>query len=167
MKKKYKFCPLCGHKLIFSNVEGYSRFFCRQCGWINYNNPLPVAICVARNKDGKILIAKRNLKPGINKWALPGGFIEAGEKPEEACLRELKEETGTRGKVKRLIGVYLHKTRAYGSILVIGYEVELFRDTITLSSEVKEAKFVSRKTLPYIPFLSHRKIIEGVFRNRG
>ncbi len=167
MKNKYKFCPLCGHKLIFSSLQGYGRFFCRQCGWINYNNPLPVAVCAAKNKAGEILLTKRNIQPGINRWALPGGFVEAGEKPEKACLRELKEETGTRGKVKKLIGVYLHRTRIYGSILVIGYEVELFRDTITVSSEVKEAKFVSRKTLPYIPFLSHRKMIEEAFRNRG
>jgi len=51
-----------------------------------------VAVCVVKNREGKILVAKRNFKPGVNKWAFPGGFIESGETPEIACLRELEEE---------------------------------------------------------------------------
>lgn len=167
MKEKYKFCPLCGHRLTFGNIEGRGRLFCRQCRWVSYKNPLPVTACAAKNRAGQILLTKRNIEPAINKWALPGGFIESEENPEKACLRELIEETGATGKIKRLIGVYLHKTKKYGPLLVIGYEVELFKDVISVGSEVKEAKFVSRKTLPYIPFVSHRKIIEEVFKNRG
>ncbi|RKY29402.1 MAG: hypothetical protein DRP74_08905, partial [Candidatus Omnitrophota bacterium] len=67
---------------------------------------MPVAVCAAKNKEGKILVAKRNLKPGINKWALPGGFVELDESLEIACLRELEEETGLKGKIKKLIGIY-------------------------------------------------------------
>lgn len=35
----------------------------------------------------------------------PGGGIEAGESPEEAALRELKEECGLDGKINRLLNV--------------------------------------------------------------
>ena len=115
------------------------------------------------NRENKILIAKRNLTPGKNKWALPGGFIESDETPETACLRELKEETGLKGKIKKLIGIYIQKTRYYGSFLVIGYEVSISKNSLSLNSELKEAKFFSKKDLPVIPFLSHRKIIEEVF----
>ena len=159
----FKFCPLCKDSLRGRQVDGRKRLVCPKCGWINYENPLPVTVCAVKNREGRMLAAKRNIKPGINKWALPGGFIEAGEPPETACLRELKEETGLKGKIKRLIGVYFQKTGYYGSVLVIGYEVTVSNSSLSLNSELKDAKFFSKKDLPIIPFSSHRKIIERVF----
>ena len=159
----FKFCPLCRHYLRKTRAEGHTRLVCRECGWVDYKNPLPVAVCAAINDRGGILITKRNLEPGINKWALPGGFVESDENPEKACLRELKEETGVKGEINRLTGVYLQKTRKYGSILVIGYVVRVLEENISLNSELKEAKFVDPKGLPYIPFLTHRKIIEEAY----
>ena len=137
---------------------------CQKCGWINYKNPLPVAVCAAKNRKDEILVAKRNLDPGMNKWALPGGFIESEETPESACLRELEEETGIKGKIKRLIGVYIQKTRRYGALIIIGYEVSVTKCNFSLNNELKEAKFFTKETVPHIPFSSHRKIIKGVYK---
>lgn len=54
---------------------------------------------IVYNKEGKILFIKRSnldsFEPG--KWALPGGGIDEGEEPSDACLRELKEETNLTG----------------------------------------------------------------------
>lgn len=119
-------------------------------------------VCAAKNNKGKILITKRNLAPGINRWALPGGFVESNEAPEIACLRELEEETGLKGKIKRLIGLYIQKTKEYGSLLIIGYEVEIFKGLLSLNNELKDAKFFSKKDIPTIPFSSHRKIIKEI-----
>lgn len=159
----FKFCPLCRYYLHKKQVDGHKRLVCQKCGWIYYGNPLPVVACVAIDKGGKILIVKRNLKPGINKWALPGGFVESNEAPETACLRELEEETGLKGKIKRLIGVYIQKTREYGSLLVTGYEVKISNNFLSLNNELKDARFFSKEDLPVIPFSSHRRIIEKVF----
>ena len=159
---RFKFCPLCGRILGEKQIERQRRLVCQKCGWVYYKNPLPVAVCAAKNKEGKILIVKRNLKPAINKWALPGGFVESDELPEIACLRELYEETGLKGKIKKLIGIYIHKTREYGSLLVIGYEVMIVRGLLLLNNESKDAKFFNKKDLPVIPFSSHRKIIKEV-----
>ena len=41
-----------------------------------------------------VLLIRRGNEPFKNKWALPGGFIEMEELLEEACKRELLEETG-------------------------------------------------------------------------
>ena len=41
-----------------------------------------------------VLLIERGHEPFKNKWALPGGFIEMDETLEEACKRELFEETG-------------------------------------------------------------------------
>lgn len=162
--KTFKFCPLCKGYLRRQKVDGRRRLVCQRCGWINYKNPLPVAVCVAKDKKNKVFVAKRNLKPGKNKWALPGGFIESGETPEFACLRELKEETGLEGKIKRLLGVYLQKTKYYGWLLVIGYEVKVYKNKIVLNDELKEANFFPKKEIPCIPFSSHRKMIEEVYK---
>lgn len=44
-------------------------------------------------KDGKILLIKRNVEPFKGAWAIPGGHIEKYEKAEDAVRREIKEET--------------------------------------------------------------------------
>jgi 8-oxo-dGTP diphosphatase len=162
VQREFRFCPLCRYYLRRKQVDGRKRLVCQKCGWVYYKNPLPVAVCAAKNKRGKILIVKRNLKPAINKWALPGGFVESNEVPETACLRELQEETGLKGKIKSLIGVYIQKTREYGSLLVMGYEVEISQGSLLLNNELKDAKFFSKKDLPVIPFSSHRKIIKKI-----
>jgi ADP-ribose pyrophosphatase YjhB (NUDIX family) len=160
----FKFCPLCGAYLRRRQLDGRERLVCQECGWVNYKNPLPVVVCAAINRESKILITKRNLEPGKNKWALPGGFIEWDETPENACLRELKEETGIDGEITRLIDVYIQKTRKYGSLLIIGYAVAVLHENISINCELQEAKFVSQKNVPSIPFLTHRKIIEEVYK---
>lgn len=45
-------------------------------------------------KDRQVLMVKQYVKRGDIVWNFPGGGIEAGETPEEACIREVKEETG-------------------------------------------------------------------------
>jgi bifunctional NMN adenylyltransferase/nudix hydrolase len=44
-------------------------------------------------QSGHVLLVKRRSYPGKGLWALPGGFLEPDETIEQACLRELAEET--------------------------------------------------------------------------
>ena len=63
----------------------------------DYDSLKKHAIAVIVNDDNKILLLKRaDVKDlwGSNQWALAGGTIEKNEEPEEACEREIKEETG-------------------------------------------------------------------------
>lgn len=64
-----------------------------------YSYPRPAltvdAIVVAYHEMEKhILLVQRSNEPFRNFWALPGGFVNMDETLEEACLRELMEETG-------------------------------------------------------------------------
>lgn len=46
--------------------------------------------------------------PDAGRWTLPGGGVEWGENPAAAVLRELDEETGLRGTISGIAGVYSH-----------------------------------------------------------
>ena len=52
-----------------------------------------VAACVLVDRDGRVLLAKRpEGRKMAGLWEFPGGKIEEGELPEQALIRELKEE---------------------------------------------------------------------------
>ena len=55
------------------------------------------------NGQGEVLLAKRR-DNGL--WCIPGGHVDLDETLAQACLRELREETGLQGEVMRLVGIY-------------------------------------------------------------
>jgi 8-oxo-dGTP diphosphatase len=57
------------------------------------NFPYKVNICYIINKQGEVLLQKKRRGFGRGNWNGPGGKIEPGETPEEATIREIKEET--------------------------------------------------------------------------
>src|SRR6476620_9001103 len=58
-------------------------------------NVILVVACALVDADGRVLIAQRpEGKTMAGLWEFPGGKIEDGERPEEALIRELKEELG-------------------------------------------------------------------------
>lgn len=61
------------------------------------------AVC----RDGERLLCCRLApgEPSTGSWTLPGGGIDFGERPEDAVLRELTEETGLTGRVERIAAV--------------------------------------------------------------
>ena len=66
-----------------------------------YKYPRPAftvdAIVVAGNHcEDMLLLVQRKYDPFAGKWALPGGFFDLDETLEEACKRELFEETGVK-----------------------------------------------------------------------
>ena len=58
-------------------------------------------------RDEKMLLCRLSQKVGMNpgRWTLPGGGLDFGEDPEDAVVREFKEETGLVVKVDRLVAV--------------------------------------------------------------
>lgn len=66
---------------------------CSNCGQQYWFNPKPSASVIFA-REGKILYAKRGIEPNIGKYDFPGGFIDEKEDMYEACIREIKEETG-------------------------------------------------------------------------
>jgi len=57
--------------------------------------PRPIAATIAAVvRDGHVLLVRRANPPDQDRWAFPGGKIDAGERLADAAARELLEETG-------------------------------------------------------------------------
>ncbi len=157
--QSYSYCPVCGSELMDAEIENRPRKKCSSCSWIHYENPLPVAIAYTLSSDNKLLVVRRAHHPGYNEWALPGGFLESGETPQEGCLRELKEETSLDGTIESLIGAYHRQSEMYGSLVVVAYKVTVVNPEVTVNHELFEAGFYSFDTIPPIRLTLHRNII--------
>ena len=73
---------------------------CDTCGRDGYNNPA-VSVDAVAHRQGEVgaeaLLIRRGAEPWKGRLGFPGGFVENGEDPEDAVLRELEEETGVDG----------------------------------------------------------------------
>ena len=67
--------------------------------------------CVVIDGEGRLLLIRRGNPPHKGKYALPGGFVDVGETVEDACRRELMEETGVKAGRLQLVGVYSDPSR--------------------------------------------------------
>ena len=73
---------------------------CDACGRDGYSNPA-VAVDAVALREGEsgteVLLIRRGGEPWKGRLAVPGGFVDYGEDPAHAVLRELEEETGVDG----------------------------------------------------------------------
>lgn len=116
-------------------------------------------VSIVTNSNGEILILDHFIRPGAS-WALPGGFIEFGEKPEDAIVRELKEETGL-----DLVDVRLVRVRTIGKHIEILYLSKGEGQVQIKKSEIRDYGWYSADDLP--PELSdtQRLLIETSLRS--
>ncbi|RLF52784.1 MAG: ADP-ribose pyrophosphatase [Thermoplasmata archaeon] len=115
-------------------------------------------------KNDMILLVKRKHQPFKGKWALPGGFVEYGEKVEDAVTREVFEETGLNTKIVDLIGVYSDPGRdPRGHTVTIVYLLEIVDGELKEGDDASDVKFFDLKRLPTLSF-DHDKIIKDILR---
>lgn len=137
----YNYCPVCGDKLNKNKIDGHMRKHCTRCNFVHYVNPKP-AVGIIAVKAREIVLIKRGVEPGKGTWSLPSGFIETGETAEEACLRELKEETGLTGDIRQLLGVYTEEAQIYGPVMIIMYLVDNLQGDMAAGDDAVDVKYV-------------------------
>lgn len=88
----------------------FDTLICPSCGTRikEYRNPLPTVDIIIEIDGGIVLIERGNDPKG---WALPGGFVDYGEKLEDAAIREAMEETSLSISELRLHGCYSDPAR--------------------------------------------------------
>lgn len=75
-----------------------------------YKNPTPTVDAIIQ-KDSQILLVKRKKDPFKGYLVLPGGFVNEGERVEDAAKREIKEETSLDIELIDILGVYSEPKR--------------------------------------------------------
>ncbi|MCK5547678.1 MAG: NUDIX hydrolase [Thermoplasmata archaeon] len=155
----FKHCPNCGGvSLSHKDVDGRLRQVCGDCGRVFYKNPIPSVVGVCE-QEGKILLVKRAVPPGVGSWCLPGGFIEAGETTVAAIKRELEEETGFEIEPLSVIDVCTDLGGYYGDVLLVGYRVKIIGGENVPGDDALEAKFFAVDEIPRLTFRCHHELL--------
>ncbi len=99
---------------------------------------------VITNERHEILLFKHTYR-GRYPWGLPGGWLERGESPQAAIVREIREETGMQVEAERLLLAW-HDTR-YGR-LDLFYACRILKGEFQQSDEVQELGWFAPDSLP-------------------
>lgn len=111
-----------------------------------------------------MLLVQRKYQPFQGHWALPGGFVEYGEKTEDAVIREVFEETGLQVKVHLLLGVYSDPGRdPRGHTVTVVYLLEPIGGTLHSGDDASSVKFFKVDELPALAF-DHTQIVKDAFK---
>jgi NAD+ diphosphatase len=157
MRSPLAYCPVCATALVdrllhAGTAEERTRRVCpnQACGWTHWDNPVPVVAAVveiATEAGAKIILVQNRGWPD-NWWGLVTGFLERGEHPEAAVVREVQEELGLAGRVAGFIG---HYDYADMNQLIIAYHV-VAEGEVALGDELQAFKPVPLEKLKPWPF---------------
>ncbi len=158
---RMNYCPQCGQPLTDAVRYGRLRRVCPACGFIHFRDP-KVAAVVFIVQDGRVLMVRRSVDPQMGKWALPAGYIDYGEDPREAAVREVREETGLKVRITRLIDVLGPDAAGEGSAtIVILFEGQVIGGTLTAQDDIDRAAFFAPHEIPHdeVAFESTRLLL--------
>lgn len=157
----FRYCPQCTVELVDRDLDGRVRQVCPACGFIHYENPTPAAGCLVE-REGQVLMVRRRYAPYAGTWTLPAGFMEWDETPEQAAVRETREETGLRVVATGLFGVFpwQHEFRdgqSHDNGLLVIYRARVTGGELQAGDDAQDVAWYAVDALPAaIGFASHR-----------
>lgn len=145
----FKFCPVCGADLeVLSDGPDRGRSACQEGHFVHYDNPAVTAFAFVE-REGRYLVLDRAREPYRGRWDLPGGFVEAGETPDEAIRRETFEETGLEIEDLRILGAYKSHYGDEGKWTVdIAFHWQASSAKLALSDKNSSATWVTIEQMP-------------------
>lgn len=154
------FCTRCGTRLVDRREGDHERRACPACGWVYYPKS-NMASAVAIVQDGQAPMVRRKHEPFQGQWTLPSGFMEYGEGPEEAAVRELKEELGVDVELTGLVDVLMERGDPRGPCLLVVYTGRIVGGQIRAGDDAAEVRAFPLDHLPdQIAFRAHREALE-------
>lgn len=94
------------------------------------------------DRTGRVLLLHRRDR---EVWNLPGGGVELGEPPWEACVREVREECHLRVRVDRMTGVY---EKPHKNEIVLNFDCTIVNGRLQSSEEASRAGYFALHELP-------------------
>ncbi len=153
------FCLLCGSPLEVRDLFGLPRQACTNCDFILFRCPAPAsAAVVVRGRE--ILLVQRGIEPYRDFWGFPAGYQEYGESPQEAAVRETREETGLEISVVGVLDVLytLDDPRKRANLAV--YLARPVAGDLRPDDDAVDARFFDLDNLPeQIAFHNNRAIL--------
>jgi ADP-ribose pyrophosphatase YjhB (NUDIX family) len=143
-----RFCSRCGAGLTFGPIEGEERdrLACPACGFVFYVNPRLVVTTLPVTERGEVMLIRRGIEPGYDKWAQPGGFLEIDETVRDAAIRETLEETGLEVEPVRIIGLY---SRVPAAVVVVAFEARIVGGEPRVTRESLETRPFAPEEIPW------------------
>lgn len=128
-----------------------------------YKNPIPTVDTIIQ-RDSQILFVKRKKDPFKGYLVFPGGFVNEGEKVEDAALREVKEETSLSVELVDILGVYSDPRRdPRGHIMSTVFIAKILinnKEEAKAGDDAEELKWVDLDNIDSQSLgFDHRKII--------
>ncbi|MCQ5340710.1 MAG: NUDIX hydrolase [Candidatus Methanomethylicia archaeon] len=123
-------------------------------------------------ENGKVLLIKRGNEPNKGLWSIPGGLVKLGESPEEAAIREFKEETGLNAIIEKLLGIFNivikdNEGKIKYHYIVVDYLGKVIGGELKPGSDVLDAKWFDINELKNIQTSSTViKAIEKIEKNK-
>ncbi|RZN56222.1 MAG: hypothetical protein DSO09_06190 [Candidatus Methanomethylicota archaeon] len=123
-------------------------------------------------ENGKVLLIKRGNEPNKGLWSIPGGLVKLGESPEEAAIREFKEETGLNAIIEKLLGIFNivikdNEGKIKYHYIVVDYLGKVVGGELKPGSDVLDAKWFDISELKNIQTSSTViKAIEKIEKNK-
>ncbi len=115
-------------------------------------------------ENQSVLLVQRKYNPFQGTWALPGGFVEYGEKTEHAVIREVLEETSLNTKIRMLLGVYSDPHRdPRGHTVTVVYVLDRVGGELHAGDDAGSARFFKMSKLPTLAF-DHSLIVKDAFQ---
>ncbi len=113
------------------------------------------------NNDFHVLLIRRGIDPFKGNWALPGGFVNMDELLEDACKRELKEETGLEVKKMEQFKTYdaINRDPRHRTISVVFSALIFEKKEVNGGDDAAKAEWFPLNALPEMGF-DHREILE-------
>jgi len=139
---RHRFCANCGAATIMADA-GWKRA-CSSCGAEHFPRTDPVVIMLALHGDRCLLGRNANWPEG--RYSALAGFLEPGESIEDACARELKEESGLTA-----VRVTYHSSQPWplsplGGQLMIGLFAETAdAEAVADGTELAEVRWITRE----------------------